>query len=437
MNTIFALTTGVQKAGVAVIRTSGSNVLEIASKITDKDGFIPRRAEFSNFYNPQSKILLDKGLVIYFESPNSFTGEDIVEYHIHGGLAIVQSFLSVLNSFDNCRMAEPGEFTRRAFENGKIDLTAAEAIADLVDAETEAQQMQALDQLGGGLAKIYDSWANILKKLLANQEAEIEFPEDDLPEGLLTGSEPKIIELTKDIKEHLDDKRRGERLRNGILIAILGAPNVGKSSLLNRIAQRDAAIVSDIAGTTRDIIEVHLNLGGYPIILADTAGIHATEDKIESEGIKRACDLVGRADIKIVLFDSTSEKIDNKTEELIDNNTIIVLTKSDLAKARLNYRGAYNISSLTGNGIEALLKTITDRISKQFVKNNKPSLTRERHRIALKETLEALERSLGASLPELAAEDLRLAMRNLGSITGKVHIEEVLDKIFKDFCIGK
>jgi len=454
MKTIFALTTGHIKAGVAVIRVSGDNAVDVYKNLTGKKELEPRKAVFSSFYNPKTKEILDKGIAIYFKSPASFTGEDIVEFHVHGGKAVVDGFISVLSEQKDCRMAEPGEFTRRAFENGKLDLTEAEAIADLVDAETEAQKMQALDQLGGSLSQLYQGWADTLKKLLAHQEADIEFPDDDMPEGIAEGLKPELEDLLKNIKIHLNDKRRGERLRNGVLIAILGAPNAGKSSLLNALAERDVAIVSEEAGTTRDIIEVHLDLGGYPVILADTAGLRETTNKIEAEGIRRAEKLSNDADLKIALFDSTLNTVDKETEKMIDENTIVVLTKSDCHSDRAdnasggilrsldyarddNNRNIISISSTTGEGVEEFLKVLTKKISQQFAKQDQPSLTRERHRLALQDTKQALERSLAVDLPELAAEDLRLALRSLGSITGRVHVEELLDKIFKDFCIGK
>ncbi len=438
MKTIFALTTGSKRAGVAVIRVSGDLALDTYKSLTGKDKSPePRYATYAKFYNPDTKALLDKGIAIYFKGPNSFTGEDVVEYHIHGGKAIIDAFTSVLAKQPNCRMAEPGEFTKRAFENDKMDLTAAEAVADLIDAETEAQRCQALDQLDGRLSTLYRDWADKLKGLLAHQEADIEFPDEDMPEQLSDSLKAPVKKVLDAVKDHLDDKRRGERLREGLLIAIIGAPNAGKSSLLNALAQRDAAIVSDEAGTTRDVIEVHLDLGGFPVILADTAGLRETENKVEVEGIKRAQKVSRDAGIKIALFDGSINKCDKETEDLMDENTITVITKSDVSN-NLKLEGAINISAKTGEGIDALLAIITKKLEEIFYSSdNAPSLTRERHRLALEETRDSLERSLNAELPELAAEDLRLAVRSLGSITGTVHVEELLDKIFKDFCIGK
>jgi tRNA modification GTPase len=438
MDTIFALASGSQRAGVAVIRVSGPAALQTYKNLTGKPAPPARQAVVGNFRDPDTKKTLDHGLAVYFQGPASFTGEDVVEYHVHGGVAVIHGFLSALARQPGCRLAEPGEFTRRAFENGKLDLTAAEAVADLIDAETEAQRMQALDQLGGGLARLYQGWAERLKRVLAHQEADIEFPEEDMPAGISENLKPEIESLAREIKEHLDDKRRGERLRNGVLIAILGAPNAGKSSLLNALARRDAAIVSEEAGTTRDIIEVHLDLGGYPVILADTAGLRAAANKVEAEGIRRAQKLAADADIKIVLFDSTSAAPDAETLKLLDENSIVVTTKSDLSPPRFHGKAEWlPISSTTGLGLDSFLKALTKKTAALFGIRSGPSLTRERHRLALQETAAALARCLGTGLPELAAEDLRLALRRLGSITGRVQVEDLLDAIFRDFCIGK
>ena len=435
MDTIFAVASGLQRAGVSIIRVSGPAALLTYKNLTHRPVPPPRTAVFGSFRVPETGKLLDRGMMLFFEKPNSFTGEDVVEYHVHGGAAVVRGFLDVLAQQPECRLAAPGEFTRRAFENGKMDLTAAEAVADLIDAETEAQRVQALDQLGGGLARLYEGWAEKLKKILAHQEADIEFPDEDMPAQVAEKLRPEIVELISEMRTHLDDGHRGERLRNGVLIAILGAPNAGKSSLLNALARRDVAIVSEEAGTTRDVIEAHLDLEGYPVILADTAGLRDTESKIEAEGIRRARKLAGEADIKVALFDGTQEP-DNETKTVMDKDAIVVLTKADLPQREGNLAGI-SVSSATGAGIDVLLKALTDKVSTLFTPRNGPSLTRERHRLALEETVVSLERCLAATLPELAAEDLRLSLRSLGAVTGTVHVEELLDRVFKDFCIGK
>jgi len=434
MDTIFALATGSYRAGVAVVRVSGPAAFAAFKVLTGRADVTPRKAVVSSLKDPATGALLDySALVLTYQCPRSFTGEDTVEFNLHGGRAIIDGVLRVLGTLPQCRMAEPGEFTKRAFQNGKLDLTEAEAVADLIDAETEAQKLQALDQVAGALRRLYQGWTDTLAGLLAHQEADIEFPEDDLPQGLSQTLAPALQKLQGDIQSHLNDGRRGERLRQGIRIAIFGAPNAGKSSLMNALAQRDVAIVSDEAGTTRDIIEVHLDLGGYPVILADTAGLRDTENKIEAEGIRRAAAAVQDADLKIALFDGTAKSRDAETEKLVDADTLVVYTKADLAK---NNAGM-NISATTGQGIDALLKTLTEKTAAAFKTKSGPPLTRERHRRALEDAVAAITRGLAAPLPELAAEDMRLALRSLGAITGRVHVEELLDKIFRDFCIGK
>lgn len=435
-DTIFALASGATRAGVAVIRVSGAAALPVFEKLTGRKKTKPREVYYTALKDPETGALLDRAVAFYFKSPASFTGEDVAEYHLHGGKSVIDGVLAALGKFPACRMAEPGEFTKRAFENGKMDLTEAEAVADLIAAETEAQRLLALDQLGGALAKLYQGWTDTLAGVLAHQEAEIEFPEDDLPPGLADTLSPKIKSLQKEIAAHLNDARRGEMLRSGVMIAIIGAPNAGKSSLLNTLAARDVAIVSEEAGTTRDIIEVHLDLGGYPVILADTAGLRETEHGIEAEGIKRAHALADRADLKIALFDGTRDVADAATLEMIDNHTLTVISKADQG-VKLPVDG-YPISVVTGQGMEDFLKALTKRVQDMLAGGrDAPLLTRQRHRAALEEAGIALDRTLAADLPELAAEDMRLALRALGRITGRVHVEELLDKIFRDFCIGK
>ncbi|MBW7909691.1 MAG: tRNA uridine-5-carboxymethylaminomethyl(34) synthesis GTPase MnmE [Alphaproteobacteria bacterium] len=432
--TIFALASGSMRAGVAVIRVSGAAALASLRLLAGKENAWPRHAYYVTLREGEKTI--DRALAVYFKAPASFTGEDVVEYHVHGGRSVIESLLAALGRIDGCILAEPGEFTRRAFENGKLDLTEAEAIADLIDAETEAQRLQALSQLGGALAALYQGWTDKLSGILAHQEADIEFPEDDLPQGLSGALMPQIENLRADIAAHLDDNRRGERLRSGVMVAIIGAPNAGKSSLLNALARRDAAIVSDEAGTTRDVIEVHLDLGGYPAILADTAGLRDTAQQIEAEGIRRAQARAQEADLKIALFDGTQETPDAATAALVDDKTVVALSKADLGIV-LPMDG-FALSVRTGQGMEDFIKELTRRMAGLLGSGTgAPALTRQRHRSALEEAQEHLVRAQSAVLPELAAEDLRMALRALGRITGRVHVEELLDKIFRDFCIGK
>lgn len=439
-STIFAPATAPGKAGVAIVRVSGPAAVETFTALTDRGFPNPREMTVAVFKDPSSQKIIDLGMAVFFENPRSFTGEDVVEYHLHGGRAVVEGLLRALSNISGCRMAEPGEFTRRAFENGKLDLTEAEAVADLIAAETESQRTQALDQLGGALSELYTGWAELLKKTAAHQEADIEFPEDDMPSGIAEELKADIKRILQEVKAHLDDGRRGERLRDGILIAILGAPNAGKSSLLNALARREVAIVSEEAGTTRDILEAHLDLGGYPVILADTAGLRETTQAVEKEGIRRAKKLAGEAALKVVLFDSTQSAPDPETFALIDKDTVIVLTKKDLGGSlKVTKAGCdvFMLSAATGEGLDVFIKGLTKKVAELFTERTGPSLTRARHREALEETAASLERCLSASQPELAAEDLRLALRALGKITGRVHVEDLLDAIFRDFCIGK
>lgn len=447
-DTIYALSSASGKAGVAVVRVSGPAAFDSCKLLINNDKLpVLRVANLVNLYDPDSGALIDKALVIAFESPGSFTGENVVEYHLHGSPAVLDSLFRVFAGLSGHRMAEPGEFTRRAFENGKMDLTEAEAIADLIDAETQAQKQQALSQMGGALSSLYQGWADRLVKILAYTEAVIDFPDEDVPDDEINKMRPQIEGLAAEIQDHLDDNRRGERLRDGIRVAVIGAPNAGKSSLVNLLAQRDVAIVSDMAGTTRDVIDVHLNIGGYPVILSDTAGLRPDQlgsgdhDRIESEGIRRAMQKAEEADIRILVFDAGQDLYDPHTLNLINSDSIAVINKCDLFHVKQDW--TYEIPRVAlsvqdGDGVDELLIALEKRISALLnVSRETPSLTRQRHRDQLTKTLGALEGSLSASVPELMAEDLRLAIRALGRITGRVDVEDLLDVIFRDFCIGK
>lgn len=450
-DTIFALSSAAGKAGLSVIRVSGPKAWESLVALTHKDK-IPaaHQGKLMTIRNPQTGDIIDKALVIGFKTPASFTGEDVIEYHCHGSLAVVDEMLAVLSRFDGHRLAEPGEYTRRAFENGKMDLTEAEAVADLIDAETVAQKNQALMQMGGALADLYNGWAKDLTKALAYVEAIIDFPDEDVPDTETQKAIPAIEKITAEIKDHLNDNRRGERLRQGIQVAVIGAPNAGKSSLVNALTQRDVAIVSNIAGTTRDIIEAHLNLGGYPVILADTAGLRPdqlsddAQDSIESEGIQRAFKRAIEADIRLLVFDGTADKIDTHTLDLIDENSLVLMNKSDAASpemiALLEGYNAHKISVETGAGFPEFLEQLTAKIKTLMgtrSTGDAPTLTRRRHRSALETTLENLTFSMAQDQPELMAQELRIALGSLGRITGRVDVEDLLDVIFRDFCIGK
>jgi tRNA modification GTPase len=444
-DTIFACATAPGRAGIAVIRISGPRTLE-ALRALGMAVPPPRELHRARFRDPESQELLDDGLVVLFPGPHSYTGETAAELQVHGSPAVVAAFYDVLGRQPGFRLAEPGEFTRRAFENGKLDLTEAEAVADLVAAETAAQRRQALRQLSGELGRLYEGWRERLLRALAHLEAAIDFPDEGLPCTILDYVTATVRQLESGITNHLADNRRGERLRDGLSIAILGPPNAGKSSLLNVLARREAAITSATAGTTRDVIEVHLDLGGYPAILADTAGLRESGDAIEAEGVRRARARAAEADLKLMVLDATRpEEASGAVRALLDAETLVVANKIDLTtneKAvawadRLGAAPALRISVTTGAGLEALLSRLTDELARRFGMTGAPLITRARHRAALEECLAALRRYDAAALPELAAEDLRLAARAIGRITGRVDVEDLLDIIFRDFCIGK
>ncbi|MFN4283637.1 MAG: tRNA uridine-5-carboxymethylaminomethyl(34) synthesis GTPase MnmE [Alphaproteobacteria bacterium] len=436
--TIYALASAPGAAGVAVHRVSGPRAREIFAKLCRREVPPPRLATRVVLHDPASDEVLDDGLALWFPAPASFTGEDVVELHLHGGRAGIAAALSALGRMEGYRLAEPGEFTKRAFVAGKLDLTAAEGLADLVAAETEAQRRQARRQSAGELGALYEGWRARLLSLLAYQEAAIDFVDEDLPPDMLADAAAQIAALIADIDAHLADNRRGERLREGFSVVILGAPNAGKSTLLNVLARREAAIVSARAGTTRDVIDVHLDLGGWPVILTDTAGLRESTDEIEAEGIRRARARAADADLKLVLLDGTAI-LDRHTIELIDENSIVLLSKTDLHTELLTISGhaALPISAKTGDGIPELLSRLQNAVAARLGDQGSPALTRHRHRESLENCRDFLEVALGSTAPELLAEELRQAAQALGRLTGKVGVEDLLDKIFRDFCIGK
>ena len=440
-DTIYALATAHGRAGIAVFRLSGPSAGEALRQIAKLDVLPdPRRTIRCRMVDPATGDPLDDGLAIWFPSPASLTGEDVVELHIHGGRATTDAVAAALSSLGGLRLAEPGEFSKRAFLAGKIDLTGAEAVADLVDAETEAQRRQALAQLGGGLAGRLEAWRAQLIDVLAHIEAWIDFPDEDLPDGVARSAREKIGGLRAEMGEFLADNRRGERLRDGLQIAILGAPNAGKSSLLNALARRDVAIVSDTAGTTRDVIEVHLDLGGWPVTLADTAGLREAGDEIEQEGVRRALDRSEVADLRLVVFDGSTTPDITSLGLLENKDTIAVANKSDLPGSSADFPDGIDtlpVSAKTGDGLAGLLTRIEAAAATFFDHGGQAPLTRARHREALVACVASLERAVAAKKSELVAEDLRLAARALGRVTGRVDVEDLLDVIFADFCIGK
>ena len=442
---IFALASGAGRAGIAVIRLSGPGSGKALQRLSAGPLPSPRQATRTSFRCPKNKdTVLDDGLALWFPAPASFTGEDVVELHLHGGPAVIGAIVDALSGLPGLRPAEAGEFSRRAFENGKFDLTAAEGLADLIDAETDAQRRQAQRQSRGELGRLYDGWAAQLTRAQALTEADIDFSDEDIPDDLLGEALAITADLNRQIAAHLDDGHRGERLRAGLYLAIVGPPNAGKSSLLNRLAKRDAAIVSDIAGTTRDVIDVHLDLGGYPVIAADTAGWREARDSIETEGVRRARERAGDADMKLAVFDATDLDtdggLDALTLDLIDADTLVVLNKADLVTSPLPGHiekcPAFAVSAKTGSGLDTLLDALQSEAAERMAGEG-AGLTRQRHRSALTTCRQALARAAEAGEPELMGEDLRLASRELGRITGRVDVEDLLDVIFSEFCIGK
>jgi tRNA modification GTPase len=441
--TIFALSSGPGRAAVGVIRLSGPKAAAALEALSGWPCPPPRRATLRRLADPESGETLDRALVLYLPAPYSFTGEDMVELQVHGGRAVITGVLEALSRQAGLRPAEPGAFSRRAFDHGRLGLVEAEALADLIEADTAVQRRQALRQLGGELGRLYDGWRAAVIACQAELEAELDFSDQDLPEGLAAAVEGRLRELVRSIAAHLSDQRRGERLRDGLEIAILGPPNAGKSSLLNVLAKREAAIVSALAGTTRDVVEVRLDLAGYPVILADTAGLRDSAEGVEQEGIRRALARAEQADLKLIVLDGeTWPELVESVSKLIDSSAVVVLNKQDrlrpcAAEPRLADRAVLPISCLTGAGLGELLARLEQAAGRLLPASEAPPLTRLRHRVALRDALEALQRAAGAGAPELVAEDLRLAAGALGRITGRIDVEDVLDEVFRSFCIGK
>ena len=439
---IYALSSGRGPSGIAIIRLSGKDTLKIAQLISKEKNIKSREVNLLKFYDPSTNNLIDEGLLLFFQSPNSYTGDDLAEFHIHGSNAVISLFLDVLSKQANCRMAEPGEFTKIAFQNNKIDLLEAESIGDLIHSETELQRQQALRFIQGNASNYYNSLRDKLIKSLAYIEAKIDFAEDDIPDTVLKEVHTAIEEIYIEIKKTLEDQRVGEKIREGFKVSIIGEVNAGKSSLLNLLSKRDVAIVSDEKGTTRDIIEVYLNLDGFPVILADTAGIRESENNIEKKGIELAINRSKESDLNLIIIDNSSMQVDKKILDLINQDSIVVLNKSDLSS---DNSGEYKnngilISVKNNKNIDKLIDLIKDKLSKKIIDTKNILVSRERHRNKLNLCLLELEKFLEKKQSkeiELAAEDLRMATRHLGAIIGKVDVEEILGSIFKDFCIGK
>ncbi|WP_225770336.1 tRNA uridine-5-carboxymethylaminomethyl(34) synthesis GTPase MnmE [Inquilinus sp. Marseille-Q2685] len=435
-DTIFAPATPAGRGGVAVLRISGPGAGTALRALTGRPLPVPRLATLAELRDPADGAPLDRGLVLWFSGPASYTGEDVVELHLHGGRAVTRGMVEALSRMPGLRPAEPGEFTRRAFLAGKLDLTEAEAVADLVDAETRAQRLQALRQLGGALGALYEGWRSALMRALAMTEAALDFPDEGLPPDLAAEAERIVAEVSAAIAVHLDDAGRGERLREGVHIAILGPVNAGKSSLLNVLARRDAAIVSDRPGTTRDVVEVALDLRGFPVVLADTAGLRETFDEIEAEGIRRSHRRAAEADLRLVIRDA-ADPASGDPALGPGPDTIRVVNKIDRSPDAPRAEDEIPISVRTGAGLDRLLDVLAGAVERRLTGDGSPALTRARHRAALEDARDALARVPSAPLPELAAEDLRLALRAIGRITGRVDVEDMLDVLFGSFCIGK
>jgi tRNA modification GTPase len=438
---IYALSSGRGPSGIAIIRISGKDTLSIAEIFSKRKVLNVKTFNFCKFYNPRDDSLIDEGLLLMFPAPNSYTGDDLAEFHIHGSNAVITCFLKALSEQPNCRLAEPGEFTKIAFQNNKIDLLEAESIGDLIHSETELQRQQAVKLVQGSASNYYNNLREKLVKSLAYIEAQIDFAEDDLPDNVLKEVQKTIKEVHSDIQKILNDNKIGEKIREGFKVAIIGEVNAGKSSLLNLLSKREVAIVSEEEGTTRDIIEVYLNIDGYPVILADTAGIREAKNEVEKKGISLALNKSHEADLNLIVIDNSSKNLDKRIQRLINENSIIVLNKSDLASNQEhNFKKGILISVKKNKNIDQLITRIKKELSLKFILSKNILVTRERHRVKLNICLREIDNFLKKDQKkdiEMAAEDLRLATRHLGSIVGKVDVEEILGSIFKDFCIGK
>ena len=442
--TIYALSSGPGVSGIAVIRVSGKEVAEVVKRITGENLPAPRVATLRKFNKINTKNLIDEGVILWFPEPNSYTGEDLAELHVHGSRAVITALHSSISKVKNCRLAEPGEFTKIAFRNGKINLLKAESIGDLISSETEIQRKQAIKIMSGKSSDQYNSWREKLLKILSNVEAKIDFPDEDLPTNILSKIKRTSEQIISEIQKVLNDQNVGERIREGFKIAILGPANAGKSSLLNYLSRRDVAIVSEIAGTTRDVIETHLNLDGYPVIVSDTAGIRGSKDEIEQKGMKLALNKAEDADLKLVILDGKTDKITKTLKNLMDKNAILVINKTDLINKKLNPEfknyDYVSISIKNDSNLDQLISKIKDKLENKFVNSDDILITRERHRQHLERCVSYLKDfrdKNGSEEFDKAAEDLRLATRHLGMIVGKVDVEELLGSIFNDFCIGK
>ena len=442
--TIFALSSGPGLAGISVIRVSGPNTRKVISELTKKQLPEPRVATRRKFNKIEDNELIDEGILIWFPGPSSYTGEDMAEFHVHGSKAVVDAIHSTISKVDGCRLAEPGEFTKIAFQNGKINLLKAESISDLISSETEIQRKQAMKIMTGKSSDKFNSLRERLLKILSNIEAKIDFPEDDLPSNILKNINLETKNIKQEIQKILNDQKVGERIREGFKIAIVGPANAGKSSLLNYLSQRDVAIVSEIAGTTRDVIEAHLNLDGLPVVLSDTAGIRESKDEIERKGIKLALEKAENADLNLIVIEPKSIDFTEFLSNFGSKKSILVINKIDLGFDH-NYNEiekyeTVKISIKQEKNLDKLINLIKKNLTNKFISQEDVFITRQRHRTSLEKCVEHLsnfEKKNSIEDFDKAAEDLRLATRALGMIVGNVDVEEILGSIFSDFCIGK
>lgn len=432
-DTIVALASGAGRAGLAIVRVSGPHARDVLKSLIPMRFPRAREATLARFIDPRDASVIDEGIALFFEAPASFTGEDVAELHVHGGPAVVAAMIDACLRVEGVRPAEAGEFTRRAFERGKLDLAQAEGLADLVEAETEGQRRQALRQMQGALSALYEDWRARLIEAAALIEAEIDFPDEGLPGALAQRAGPILTGLAADMAFHLADER-GERIRDGYRIAIIGPPNAGKSSLLNALVRREAAIVSDMPGTTRDVVEARLVLAGYPVWIADTAGLREAADAIEAEGVRRALQRAEEADLRIALVEA-GQAVPDAISKALRPGDLLLRSKADL-RPRLEEGG---LSTLTGAGMDSLKAALEARVAAALAGEEAPALTRARHRRRVEEAWTALVRAQAALAlgPELAAEDVRLAAAAVGRLTGRIDVEELLGEIFASFCIGK
>ena len=442
--TIYALSSGPGLSGVAIVRLSGPKSKEVIEKLTKDKVPKPRYASLKKIYKLNKDELIDEGIVLWFPSPNSYTGEDMAEFHIHGSKASINALQLEISKFDDCKLAEAGEFTKIAFHNGKINLVEVEGISDLISSETEIQRQQAVKIMSGKSSEKFENVRSNLIKILSYVEAKIDFPEEDLPENILDNIKINVQDIIKELQKIINDQRIGERTREGFKVAIIGPANVGKSSLLNYLADREIAIVSEIAGTTRDVIEAHLNLDGYPVIISDTAGIRDSKDEIEKKGIKLSLKRAEDADIKIIILEPKSIDFKRFFKDLVDDRSILVVNKMDDEDTEVNKDikklNPIFISVKKNKNLDSLVKEVKKILENKFISTTDIFITRSRHRENINNCINHLKKFYDkSSLDDFdkGAEDLRLAIRHLGSIVGKVDVEEILGSIFNDFCIGK